>query len=59
MLTIDHLVVAAPSIEEGINWSEQVLGHTPESGGVHAGYGTHNVLIGLGNDTYLEIVSPD
>ena len=32
---------------------------TPVAGGSHAGWGTANYLVGLGPDSYLEIVGPD
>jgi hypothetical protein len=56
---IDHLVVSAPTLEEGMQWAENTLGVTPQPGGVHEGYGTHNVLVGLGPYCYLEIIAKD
>lgn len=58
---IDHLVVAAATIEEGVTWCETTLGQTPGPGGEHALFGTHNRLLKLHSDTvppvYLEIIA--
>ena len=39
---IDHLVVAARNLDEGVAWCEATLGLTPNAGGEHEKYGTHN-----------------
>lgn len=56
---IDHLVVAAPTLDEGVAWLESQLGVTisPRIGGEHDGKGTHNVLVSLGPSSYLEIIA--
>ena len=41
---IDHLVVVAHTLEQGVQWCEATLGITPAPGGEHAQYGTHNRL---------------
>ena len=58
---IDHLVIAAPTLAEGVTWCEQTLGVSPGPGGAHALFGTHNRLLRLakGHDTYLEIIAID
>jgi hypothetical protein len=60
---VDHLVVAAASLEQGAAWCEQLLGATPGAGGKHAGMGTHNRLLAIGSATfpmaYLEIIAHD
>jgi hypothetical protein len=58
-LAIDHLVVAARSLEEGASWVESRLGVAPAGGGKHALMGTHNRLLGLGDDVYLEVIAID
>jgi Glyoxalase-like domain len=61
--TLDHLVVAAASLEQGAAWCEQVLGATPVVGGKHVGMGTHNRLLAIGGAAfplaYLEIIAHD
>ncbi len=56
---IDHLVVTAPNLKAGVEWVRNTLGATPELGGKHVRIGTHNCLLSLGEDTYLEVISPD
>lgn len=59
MAAIDHLVVSARSLDEGADWVEAALGARPGPGGVHASMGTHNRLLGLGPDLYLEVIAAD
>lgn len=60
---LDHLVVAAASLAEGVAWCEATLGVTPGPGGAHALFGTHNRLLRLRSDAhpqaYLEIIAID
>ena len=42
---IDHLVVAASSLDQGVAWCEATLGVTPGPGGEHPLMGTHNRLL--------------
>lgn len=59
MAEIDHIVLGARTLEEGAAFVEQHLGVKPQAGGQHEGAGTHNMLLGLGPDCYLEIIAPD
>ena len=58
---IDHLVVAAASLAEGVQWCEKTLGITPGPGGEHALMGTHNRLFSIASPAfplaYLEILA--
>jgi Glyoxalase-like domain len=56
---IDHLVYAVSDLDAGIDRIERLLGVRPVPGGRHASWGTHNALVGLAPDTYLEIIAPD
>ena len=58
-MTLDHLVVAARTLEEGGSWVEARLGVAPVPGGRHETMGTHNRLLRLGADTYLEVIAVD
>ena len=58
---IDHLVVAARTLDEGVAWCEATLGVVPGPGGEHALFGTHNRLVRLHCEhaprAYLEIIA--
>jgi len=58
---LDHLVVAARTLAEGLAWCEATLGVLPGPGGEHALFGTHNRLLRLGSTStpsaYLEIIA--
>ncbi|MDD2920023.1 VOC family protein [Rhodoferax sp.] len=60
---IDHLVVVAQTLAQGVQWCEATLGVTPASGGEHAQYGTHNRLFKIATPThplaYFEIIAID
>ncbi len=60
---LDHLVMAAHTLEQGVAWCEAVLGATPAAGGKHVGMGTHNRLLSIGSvafpQAYLEIIAID
>ncbi len=63
MIALDHLVVAARTLDEGVAWCEATLGITPGPGGEHALMGTHNRLFGIGSAAfpraYFEIIAID
>lgn len=56
---VDHLVYAVPDLESGVKAVRSLLGMEPVAGGGHARWRTRNALVGLGPDTYLEIIGPD
>ncbi len=57
--TLDHLVVAAATLEQGEDHLERLLGVRPKRGGEHVAMGTHNSLLRLGDRTYLELIAID
>ena len=59
MRQLDHLVVAARTLEDGARWVEGALGAATLAGGKHALMGTHNRLLSLGTKRYLEIIAID
>lgn len=62
-LAVDHLVVAAASLAQGVAWCEATLGVTPGPGGTHVLFGTHNRLLKIATpafpQAYLEIIAVD
>lgn len=60
---LDHLVVAARTLDEGVHWCEAALGITPGPGGRHALMSTHNRLFCIASDdfpdSYFEIIAID
>lgn len=52
---VDHLVVAAASLEEGAAWCEATLGVAPQAGGEHAFMGTHNRLLRIATVDYPRV----
>lgn len=59
MLEMDHIAIAAETLEEGRAHVEDMLGVTLQSGGQHARFGTHNMLLGLEDGLYLEVIAVD
>ena len=56
---LDHLVVAAATLEQGADYIQGLLGVDAQAGGRHLNQGTHNRLLSLGPDRYLEIIAID
>ena len=62
-LALDHLVLAARTLDEGVDWCEAMLGIRPESGGQHVFMGTHNRVFAIASAVfpraYFEIIAID
>jgi hypothetical protein len=60
---LDHLVVVAHTLAQGVAWCEATLGLTPGPGGRHALMGTHNRLFKIASErfprAYFEIIAID
>lgn len=59
MLQLDHIVIVARSLKEGRAFVEAELGIPMQKGGQHPRYGTHNLLAGLEDGIYLEVIAVD
>ncbi|MGZ6164169.1 MAG: VOC family protein, partial [Myxococcaceae bacterium] len=55
MTALDHLVVAGETLDT--SGLDAVLGVALSGGGKHARMGTHNRLLRLGTDAYLELIA--
>jgi len=54
---IDHIIVTAASLQDGVDYVRRELGVEPQTGGEHARMGTHNCLLKLGEKLYLEVIA--
>ncbi|SPJ24233.1 VOC family protein [Palleronia abyssalis] len=58
-MNIDHIVITAPDLDTGAEAVHEALGVAPVQGGKHSLMGTHNRLLSLGPDMYLEVIAVD
>lgn len=56
---LDHIIVGVPNLEDGMGRLFQLSGYRAAVGGSHPNRGTHNALLNLRNDSYLELLAPD
>lgn len=59
MLAFDHLAISCADLDAGSAAVAQALGIAPGAGGQHPYFGTHNRLMSLGPDAYLEVIAID
>ncbi len=58
-LALDHIAIAAPDLASGAQHVRTALGIDVPAGGAHPQMGTHNRLMRLGQDEFLEIIAID
>jgi hypothetical protein len=54
---LDHLVIVAPTLTAGAAFVSRAIGVEIMPGGEHPFMGTHNLLLRLGDTTYLEVIA--
>lgn len=59
MLFLDHITIAARTLDEGVAYVEQALGVPMSGGGAHPLMATHNTFLRLGEGLFLEVIAPD
>ncbi len=61
LAALDHLVVVAATLDEGVAWCQRTLGVAPGPGGEHPLMGTHNRLLSVASSrfpaAYLEVIA--
>ncbi|MEM7373680.1 MAG: VOC family protein [Bacteroidota bacterium] len=57
-MQIDHLILAINDLEVGIEKCERLTGIRAVYGGEHPNSFTHNAIVSLGHQMYLEILAP-
>lgn len=57
MLELDHIVVTAPTLQSGVDHVRDMTGLEMPVGGEHPLMGTHNHLLRLGADEFLEVIA--
>jgi hypothetical protein len=58
-LVLDHVAIGCASLEQGVAYVRDLLGVEVPAGGRHERMGTHNRLMRLGGDVYLELIAID
>lgn len=59
MFRLDHVAISTQFLRDGADWVEAILGVPMQAGGQHPAMGTHNRLLGLGPECYLEVIAID
>jgi hypothetical protein len=59
MTKLDHIAVIAPDLASGVAYVQDVLGVAPLPGGAHPRMGTHNHLLRIDRDVFLEVIAVD
>ena len=57
MMELDHLAVSGLDLAQATAHVTQALGCTPQQGGEHAVFHTHNTLLGMEDGLYLEAIA--
>jgi len=55
---VDHIMLGAPDLDAGVRELESLTGIHAKYGGEHPNLGTHNAIVSLGDETYIEVIAP-
>lgn len=58
-LKLDHITIVARTLDEGAAHINKILGIDMPAGGAHPAMGTHNRLLSLGDNSFLELIAID
>jgi len=58
-VSFDHVAILCSDLAAAREWLEYVIGAPMSARGVHRRMGTHNHLLSLGGDSYLELIAID
>ena len=59
MLNLDHLTIVAPSLEAGAAYVRAQLDIDMPLGGKHPEMGTHNLVLRLSDEVFMEVIAVD
>ncbi|MEJ0056133.1 MAG: VOC family protein [Bacteroidota bacterium] len=59
LIMLDHILLGVSDLQKGIQLVKEKTGVEAAEGGKHPNIGTHNALISLGENQYLEIIAPN
>lgn len=58
-IVLDHVTIGARSLDEGAAYVREMLGVDIPAGGKHPDMGTHNCLMRVGDEVFLEVLAID
>jgi hypothetical protein len=56
---LDHIVITCRHLQSGIDYIKKIFGIEIPIGGQHHFMGTHNAVMAVGNNVYLEVIAID